>query len=249
MAGERSGKQLSFGEFVEQFREYLFDLGLCFPGMVSTGLCLAFRHGFEPVDHTDRSQFLTLALELDMSYKKGDGPPYKDGVGNSHHQLEPHFFTKINSLTVHASPTNGAPKISFTHDSGVDNDTGRWGLSFQGFSAEIPEAEIDSVIEHGFEWWSDIRTVRTYKAPRTFRTAVQAATPNDAKSDLVYWKNWHWNQPLSTGPVPALVSQYESNGGVWTVVDGADEASADPQPSLVAACAEATRISLSSRKL
>ena len=248
MSGNRASGAVSFGDFSESFRGYLVSLSEARPELFGEDFFFQSRSGFESAHIGDPDKFVELAIKHVMEVKSSgrDKPGYTDAEGKEYDHLKPEFFVwgGLNNLRINVSDYNGAPDITFGHRVAVPEKQEQWTLIFNRFSEDMPVAQIDELIEHGFSWWPDVRRVRASRAASNFSGAVRKAAPSDAKSDVVYWKNWQWNQPLSTDPLPELISQHEAHGGVWTVVEGADEAPADPNHPLVALCAEATRISL-----
>lgn len=240
---------VSFGEFAESLRVYLVGLRRGWPEVFGEGFFFQQSEGFLPgrIDDADLFTELAIGATMEIEGMTRNALGFTDVRGEKHVQLKPEFFVwhGLNSLRINVADYNGAPDIQLTHGPGPTGGRGQWMLVLDKFPEDLPVDLVDALIEHGFSFWSDVRRVRAGRTAQAFRAAVRNVARTDAEADVVYWKNWNWNRPLSVDPLPDSICQYEAHGGVWTVVEGADEAPADPDDPLVAVCAEATRIAMS----
>lgn len=246
VSGERPLTMVPFGKFAETFRRYLVDLLEELPLLFADGFYFLHREGYEAAPIQDPDMFLALAIKSHEAVQRvgRDSVPYTDAEGNESERLGPEMFTSLTGLRVYLSGQNGSSKVELRYlypDRG--SDCARWTLMLHDFPADLQANDIDSLLERTMLLLPEVRRVRAYKAAPTFTAAVRRAAANIPNSHTVYWKNWYWDQPLAEGSLPDGISQYQSHGGVWTVVNGADEVPADPAHPLVALCVEATRIS------
>lgn len=242
--------QQPFGEFVESVRTFAVSISDLMPERFPRELYLPGRDGNHMVRIDDPQHFLDGSIKHEMA---SDNRLLKDADGNKFDVLEPELFTRSPYLYLFTTDakTSNEPSVSVALSRLRNPTRPLRTVVFNDFGLDLSEEEIDAVVEHCLSWWTNPRSVSLAKSSAAFDQTVRDASGLSKGHNFVYWKRWEFGVAPAAGPLPALVSQFEADGGTWTIVDTADEARAEPAADdpAVLACAAASRILSGSARL